>query len=371
MQSIPTSMTGGIPIRRTPLRLMTPHAFGGVCALFALAVSSFVLGAWLLRPLLPIAESPLWLMKANTALGVLGVSLAMLLLDARRESAAHLRRALGVSVAALCAATLVEWATGLDLGVDQLVAADSTAHFAGRPSPWSAAALGLLALASVAHRARRLDWLADVALVAAAVVLQLTLAGYLYGVLALYGVDSLTRVSPQTLACLMALWVALVAGRLGAGLLEIATRRSPGGTAVRLLVPVALALPVLLGWLRLLAQSAGIFTSTQLGVALFAVTQTIVLVALVLWFGRRLDASEARYVAERERREELEQFVAICAWTGQVRWNGRWIRIEQYLAERWGVQVTHGISDEGMRQLEEEVAVRRGARAVRAGGPAA
>jgi len=354
MRSIPTS-TAGIPIPAAPLS----RALGRLCASLALAVSSLVLGAWLLRPLLPIDGSPLWLMKANTALGVLGVSLAMLLLDARGDGARRLRVALGASVAALCAVILVQWAAGHDLGVDQLLAADPSAHFPGRTSPWTAAMLGSLALGSAAHGARRFDPLADAALVAAGVVLQLTLAGYLYGVIALYGVDPLTRVSPQTLACLLALWVAGIVGRLGTGLLEIATRRSPGGSAVRLLVPVALVLPVLLGWARLLAQSAGLFGSTQLGVAVFAVTQTLILVALVLWFGRRLDASESRYVAERERREELEQFVAICAWTGQVRWHGRWIRVEQYLAERWGVQVTHGISDEGMRQLEGEVAARR------------
>jgi hypothetical protein len=355
MQSVSTSSL----VPRAPLRLAAPRAVGRACALFALAVGVFVLCAWWLRPQLAIDDSPLWLTKANTALGILGASMAMLLLDARGAGAVRLRRVLGAAVAALGAATLVQWAAGVELGIDQILVVDPSEHFPGRPSPWTAAALGLLGLAAAAHGARRVDWIADSGLVAAGIALQLTLAGYVYGAIALYGVDPLTRVSPQTLACLLALWIALVAGRLGLGLLEIASRRSPGGSAVRLLVPIALVLPVGLGWLRLLAQSAGLFASTQLGVAVFAVTQTLVLVALVIWFARRLDASEARYAAERERRQELEQLVAICAWTGQVRWNGRWIRVEQYLAERWGVQVTHGISDEGMRQLEEEIAARR------------
>lgn len=360
MQSVSTS-TLGVPVPRVPLRLGASRALGRACALFALVVSALVLGAWGVRPQLPIGDSPLWLMKANTALGILGASVAMLLLDARRAGAVGLRRVLGALVAALCAVTLVQWVTGVDLGLDQLLAVDPSARFPGRPSPWSAATLALLGSAAAAHGARRVDWIADVGLVAAGVVLQVTLAGYVYGVMALYGVDPLTRVSPQTLACLLALWIALIAGRLGSGLLAIATRRSPGGSAVRLLVPIALVLPVALGWLRLIAQSAGLFESTQLGVAVFAVAQTLVLVALVLWFARRLDASETRYTAERERREELEQLVAICAWTGQVRWKGDWIRVEQYLAERWGVAVTHGISDDGMRQLEEEIQTRRAA----------
>ena len=332
-------------------------AAGAACALLSFAVGTAVLCAWLARPLLPVDASFLWLMKANAALCVACSSLGMLLLvDARRDGAGHLRRGLGALVCAVSLATLFQYLAGIDLGVDQLLVADPAPSLPGRMSPWTAATLALLATALLAHRARHLDWIADAALVGAGAALQLILAGYLYGVVDLYGVDRFTRVSPQTLLCLAALWIALVAGRLGVGRLEIALRQSAGGSAVRVLLPIALVLPPLLGWVRLLAQWEGLLSSTQIGVALFAVAQTLILAALIYGFALRLEAFEARYVAERQRREGLERLVAICAWTGKVRWNGDWVRMERYLMERFGLQVTHTISDDAMERMEQEIA---------------
>ena len=332
-------------------------AVGTACAWLSFAVGAAVLGAWLARPLLQADGSFLWLMKANTALCVTCTSLGMLLLvDARRDGAGHLRRGLGALVCALSVATLFQYLSGIDLGVDQLLVTDPAPSLPGRMSPWTAATLALFASALLGHRARHLDWIADVALVAAGATLQVIFAGYLYGVVDLYGLDRFTRVSPQTLLCLAALWVALVAGRLGVGSLEIATRPSAGGAAVRVLLPIALVLPPLLGWVRLVAQREGLISSTHVGVALFAVAQTLILAALVYGFAFRLDAFEARYVAERLRREGLERLVAICAWTGKVRWNGEWVRVERYLMERFGLHVTHTISDDAMERMQQEIA---------------
>jgi hypothetical protein len=150
------------------------------------------------------------------------------------------------------------------------------------------------------------------------------------------------------------LTLALVAARLGRGLFAIASRASAGGSLVRTLVPVAWLLPLLLGLLRLFAQGNGIIGSTTMGVAIFAVANTVLLTALIYGFARHVDAGERRYVEERERREELERFVAICAWTGRVRWNGEWVRIERYLLDRFGVEVTHTISDEAMASFSGE-----------------
>jgi hypothetical protein len=278
---------------------------------------------------------------------------ALWMRDERRQ---RLRRGLGALAGAIALATLFEYLSGRDLGLDQLLVPDPSPSLPGRMSPWTAATLALSAATLWFHRAGRLDRAADLALVGAGAALQLIYAGYLYGVLALYGLDPLTRVSPQTLLCLTLVWTALVGGRLGEGLLAVASRPSHGGATIRVLLPVAWVLPVAIGWVRLLAEWQGILTSTRLGVALFAVAQTLVLTALIYWYGLRLDSLEVRWLAERERREELERFVAICAWTGRVRSDGRWVRIEEYLAERWGIEVTHTISEEAAERLEAEAA---------------
>jgi hypothetical protein len=148
---------------------------------------------------------------------------------------------------------------------------------------------------------------------------------------------------------------ALVAGRVAHGSFEITTRPTVGGTAARWLLPVALVLPPLLGALRLVARREGWIDSTEMGVALFAVAQTLTLAAVVYAFARHLDVVESRYVAERRRRTELARLVAICAWTGRVRWKGEWVRVERFLKERFGVAVTHTISEEAFAAIEREI----------------
>jgi hypothetical protein len=326
-----------------------------VLAAIALAIGGGVLLAWLLRPWLEPDLPLLWLMKANTALCAAATALATLLLINERPGApARLRRALGVLVGVVTLVTALEYATGWTSGLDQLLAADPAGDLPGRMSPWTAATFALLATA-VAFHGSRLDRVADFALIGSGVVLQLIWAGYLYGVVQLYGVDPRTLTSPQTLLCISLLGVALVLGRLGRGHLAIATRRSTAGTMVRVLMPVAWILPLAIGWLRLVAEREGLILSTQMGVAIFAVAQTIVLTGMIYGFAYWADLLERRYATERARREELERVVAICAWTGRVRWNGDWVRIEQFLSQRFGIQVTHTISEEALERIAQEV----------------
>jgi hypothetical protein len=42
----------------------------------------------------------------------------------------------------------------------------------------------------------------------------------------------------------------------------------------------------------------------------------------------------------------LHNIITICAWTQRVNYNGKWIRMETFLWERFGVKATHGISEE-------------------------
>lgn len=55
------------------------------------------------------------------------------------------------------------------------------------------------------------------------------------------------------------------------------------------------------------------------------------------------------------RLHQLEGLIKVCAWTRRVQWQGRWITFEEYLAKRFNLHVTHGISDDAARQLSEEI----------------
>ncbi len=55
------------------------------------------------------------------------------------------------------------------------------------------------------------------------------------------------------------------------------------------------------------------------------------------------------------RLEHLRQIVTICAWTGQVQFEGEWIRLEDYLKRRFGVAVSHGLSKEAAAKMVREI----------------
>ncbi len=55
------------------------------------------------------------------------------------------------------------------------------------------------------------------------------------------------------------------------------------------------------------------------------------------------------------RMEHLRQIVTVCAWTGQIKDGGEWVRMEDYLKKRFGVSVSHGLSKEAADKMSEEM----------------
>jgi CHASE3 domain sensor protein len=57
------------------------------------------------------------------------------------------------------------------------------------------------------------------------------------------------------------------------------------------------------------------------------------------------------------RLEKLQEFVTVCAWTGQVKFQGQWLRLDEYLQRQFGISVSHSLSQEAaekmMREIEE------------------
>ena len=55
------------------------------------------------------------------------------------------------------------------------------------------------------------------------------------------------------------------------------------------------------------------------------------------------------------RLEKLQQVVTICAWTGQVKYEGEWVRLDEYLQRRFGLSVSHGLSQEAAEKMIAEI----------------
>jgi CHASE3 domain sensor protein len=55
------------------------------------------------------------------------------------------------------------------------------------------------------------------------------------------------------------------------------------------------------------------------------------------------------------RLEKLQRFVTICAWTGQVKEDGKWVRVDEYLQRHLGMSISHGLSGEAAGKIIEEL----------------
>ncbi|TVS09010.1 MAG: hypothetical protein EA417_21350 [Gammaproteobacteria bacterium] len=49
------------------------------------------------------------------------------------------------------------------------------------------------------------------------------------------------------------------------------------------------------------------------------------------------------------------QLLAVCARTNKVRLDGRWMSFEEFLTEKLGFQVSHGIHPDSIRDLTNEL----------------
>jgi CHASE3 domain sensor protein len=53
--------------------------------------------------------------------------------------------------------------------------------------------------------------------------------------------------------------------------------------------------------------------------------------------------------------ERLQQIVTVCAWTGQVKHQGQWLRLDQYLERQFGISVSHSLSKEAADKMMREI----------------
>lgn len=228
----------------------------------AIAVASgvvVVLIGWLLdvapaRALVPGTVG----MKASTAVMFVLCGAALALLAG--EPTARRRRA-AVACAALCialaAAFVAEYLLGVSIGIDELPFRDVTGRawgisHPGRPALATEICFLLIGLALIAIDARRR--VAEILIAPVAAVCVVCLVGYLYSIPAFYGPRSGTQMAFSTGAVFLVLALGIVMARPRGRLHALMTSRSPGAAIARPLVPVAILVPLLLGWLRLQAQ---------------------------------------------------------------------------------------------------------------------
>jgi PAS domain S-box-containing protein len=253
-------------------------------------------------------------MRVNTAIGLLLLGAA--LWGNRRWR--RLAAAAGGLAAVMGILTVMEYACGLNLHVDELIVPDRMPPVPGWPPGRMAFATAVcfsllgagLALSALRRAISAIQWLA----LPAAVVSMTGLIGYLYGV-NVYGSGSFMHMALLAALTFLVTSLALLISHPHRGAMRTVIGGGPGGWTARRLLPAAIVVPPLLGWLCWQGERLGYY-DTACGVALFASANVIVFAALIWVNARALDHSDDRRTkAERDLRASEEKFRVVLEST--------------------------------------------------------
>jgi PAS domain S-box-containing protein len=286
-----------------------------VATTIVVALGALGLAGWFLNleALVNIAPG-LATMKVNTAICMLicGVLLWLQIgLPGAGRSVVH--QSFAVLVAIISVLTLAEYAFRIDLHIDQLLWTDTITPIGQLPGRMAAITavnyiLAAAALLAAPHRSRVANG-AFVCATAAGVTLSfLAVLGYLYGAAPLYQPLAPVSIAVNTTLAFLALFLGLMALREDLGWVALIRSTGAGGALVRWLLPVVVALPPIVGWLRLHGQELGFF-DLRVGVSLFSAANVILVASVLYIAARHVDRLDAqRSLGEARMRESEEKY---------------------------------------------------------------
>jgi diguanylate cyclase (GGDEF)-like protein/PAS domain S-box-containing protein len=282
------------------------------CAIVTMGIACLVLYGWAFHVETLMSVLPgLVTMKVNTAMGLAfsGASLWLLLPEDSGTRRKSIARFLALLVVLIGSATLTEYFFGLNLGIDQLLFNDPKGSLGtsspGRLAPTTATAFIVIGLALIlldckTRRARRP---AQVLSLWAGLVAMMAVTGYIYHATVVSKVFLYTKVAVHTAAALGLLSSAIFFARPTVGIAGDLTREASGSVVARRFLPAVFFVPVLLGWICLRGEIAGMY-GIELGLALYATVNIVIFALLVWWNAGTLNKEyDQRSQAETEIRE--------------------------------------------------------------------
>ena len=274
--------------------LVIAKAAGTLVALVGLVV----LFGWALDiPALKSIHPRFVAMKANTATEFLLGGVGLLLHAQARGHAgvAPVGRVCGIAVALVGLLTLIEYIFTWNLGIDELLfhepaGAVGTSH-PGRMAPNTALAFVLVGGGLVGGKSKQARRFCEGALIIAVLFAITAVVGYADGVTSFYGFAAYTRMAPHTAGVLAILSIGTLCVHPDRGLVGLLSGDGAGSQVGRRLLPAAILVPIVLGWLRLQGERAGLYGG-DFGVSLFVMATIVLLSAATLWNVSSLEAAD-------------------------------------------------------------------------------
>lgn len=249
---------------------------------------------------------PAWTtMKANSAFCFILAGFSLWLLSIRPAAGLKLRLAqtCALAVAIVGLLTVAEHLSGRDLGIDRLLVRGEPGDAQALVRMAAETALNFVllgaALLILDARTNRGRWPSQHLVLATAVITLLTFIQNFYGVDPGYGIVSRGTVAFHTVAAFFCLSLGILLARPDRGLMVNFASDSTGGVLKRRMLPAALLLPVLVGWLSLTGERMGLYGPVASS-AFFAISLVVIFGGIVSWTAHALN----RIDIERRRGEE-------------------------------------------------------------------
>jgi PAS domain S-box-containing protein len=306
------------------------QSFAKAAGLAVSLAGALVLAGWALDiTVLKSISSGFVSMKPNVALAFVLAGATLHVLSTGHANG-HLRfvaLASAFAVALVGMLTLSEYLYGWNLNVDGLLFSEPAGALGtsapARMAPTSALSLFLIGVSLLVLDVRRCYPLAQLLTLVAALVSLTAFIGYVYGVGSLYGGGSSTAMALHSSLCFLLLSSGILLTRQDHGLLAIVTSDAAGGVMARRLLPAAILIPLLLGWVTVLDEEAGLH-GPAFGVFLVVIWSIVSFAALTWWNSGslyRLDVERQRAQDELTKGEAQLAEAQRIARVGSAEWD--------------------------------------------------
>jgi signal transduction histidine kinase/CheY-like chemotaxis protein len=292
----------GDSMQRHLFAMTQPLSLARAAGVLSLVVSALTLLGWLIGIDALIRVLPgLAPMTPATALCFLLCGSSLLLQCGESDDVGRRRAARVMALAAGLIGSLVlaKYLTGWNPGLDAWLFREALTT-GGLPHPGrmtQAAAFNFtligLALAFLDFEPRRGFLPAQHAALLASLIGLIAMLGYAYGVSSLSGFFAYTSMALHTAFVFTFLGLGVMMARPDKGLMSVTTSFHVGGSMARRLLPAAVLLPAVLGWLRLRGELLGWYNA-RFGLALLTAANIITFVILVWFTARRINRMDSK-----------------------------------------------------------------------------
>ena len=294
--------------------------FARTIAAVCMAVGGMALvGWWFSKPLFNSVLPGLGTLKPNTALCFIlsGLALAGLPAESRDDGAmnralSHIQPVAALLLLLVASLTLLSYMLNITTGIDKLLVPDSAPNnlrvFPWRMSPISALGFSVLGIAMLPWPTRfaRL-WLAmELLVLVTGVAAFIMLLGYAYQASSLYSLPGFAVVALHTALGLLLLTSGVLTVHPRFVLAGQIMALDQAGAEMRRLLPAAILLPCIVGWLLQQGQRRGWY-GPELGLAGFTAANIVIFSSLIWWNSRAVRRSDKALRAHLRRVEAVAE----------------------------------------------------------------